>query len=108
MNYPEITSYFVCSCGAITFTMKDGKTYSCARKNLKRFLPDIDLRRIKREPIKPYGCDHCVNHYGLDLCACGSGEPYGKCGCGHEVCGEPMQKFGEYDRVVAADSWLNR
>jgi hypothetical protein len=24
-------------------------------------------------------CNYCVNHWGIDLCACGSGEHYTKC-----------------------------
>jgi len=104
INFKEYTE---CECGAITLFGKDGLTYSCARKNLKRFLPDIDLRKIKRAyKQKTYACDHCVNHYGLDLCACGSGEPYEECDAGLEVCGHPMQKLGEYECVVDKRSWL--
>lgn len=31
-------------------------------------------------------CDGCVNHWAVDLCACGSGEKIEDCECG---CGEP-------------------
>lgn len=24
---------------------------------------------------------HCVNHWGIDLCECGSGEPVDECSC---------------------------
>lgn len=90
------TNYTECVCGAITLEDAHGRTYSCDRKNLKRFLPDIDLRKIKRAyKQKTYACDHCVNHYGLDLCACGSGEPYEKCDAGLEECGQPMQTIGQ-------------
>jgi len=104
----NFTWYTECVCGAITLEGEDGLSYSCARKNLKRFLPSLDLRKVKRAyKHKTCCCDHCVNHYGLDLCACGSGEPYEKCDAGLEVCGQPMQKVGEYDCVVAKDSWLH-
>ena len=106
INFKEYTE---CECGAITLVGEDGLTYSCARKNLKRFLPDIDLRRIHRAySQKTCCCDHCVNNYGLDLCACGSGEPFEKCKGGYSVCGHPMQKLGEYERVVCGNSWLAR
>lgn len=42
-----ITNYSKCICGAITLYTEDGLSYSCEQKNLKKFLPDIDLRRIK-------------------------------------------------------------
>ena len=29
----------------------------------------------RRFTQKYYGCDYCVNHWGLDLCDCGSGQP---------------------------------
>lgn len=108
MENADFREYGMCQCGAITLFAHDGRSYSCIKKNLRRFLPNIDLRRIKRISHKTYNCGHCVNHYGLDICACGSGEPYEKCDCGYEVCGKPMQKLGEYDRVVANGSWLSR
>ena len=38
-----------------------------------------------------YACDHCINHYGLDICSCGSGKAVGKCSCGST---ESYQTFG--------------
>jgi hypothetical protein len=42
-----------------------------------------------------YNCNHCVNHWGLDLCKCGSGDPVGS--CEWEDCefkdGETMETF---------------
>lgn len=49
--------------------------------------------------------DHCVNHYGLDLCGCGSGNPFGKCDEYLPECSIPMQSVGEYDHVTAPDAW---
>ena len=102
----EIVSYSVCSCGAITLYAADGATYCCKRRNLKRFV-NIDLRKVERLH-STVCCDHCVNHYGLDICACGSGEPTHKCKGGYDVCGKPMQVLGEYTSVCASDSLLNR
>ena len=105
MNYDGITDYSVCSCGAVTLFHCGGATYSCDMKNRQRFLPGLDLRKV-RKMQKTYCCDYCVNHYGLDLCACGSGEKFWKCRNGFEECGHPMQAFGEYSRVVSAGSWI--
>lgn len=100
----KIIGYSRCNCGAITIFTED-KSYSCRNKNLKSFCPDIDLRKIVRYQ-KSFCCDHCVNHYGLDLCGCGSGEKFGKCGNGLPECKIPMQILGKYNRVLANDSWI--
>lgn len=100
-----ITYYSKCICGAITLHTEDSSSYSCEQKNLKKFLPDIDLRRIKRLQ-ESYCCDHCANHYGMDLCGCGSGEPFGKCNNGLEECSRPMQMFGKYTHIRGKDSWV--
>lgn len=97
-------SYFKCSCGAVTVEV-DGSTYSVKRSRLKEFFPDLDLRKC-RKYSDVFCCDHCVNHYGLDLCGCGSGEPFGKCESGLPECGFPMQKVGEYSFVQSSDGWL--
>lgn len=97
-------SYSRCQCGAVT-VQTDLGTYSCLEINRQKFFPGLDLRKIRRFP-NSYCCDHCVNHYGLDLCGCGSGEAYGKCDNELEECQLPMQKIGEYERVTAANSWL--
>lgn len=36
-------------------------------------------------------CNYCVNHWGVDLCACGSGKKVNKCKEGLRECGTPMQ-----------------
>ncbi len=84
-------SYNKCQCGAITLYFDDGTINSVKQKNLKKF--GIDLRKIKRQ-VKTdfYSCDHCVNHYGLDLCSCGSGKEVGKCDCKST---ESKQQFRE-------------
>lgn len=95
----EYEGYYRCSCGAITIIV-DGEDYSCESKNLKKFFPGLDLRKIHR--IKDcFACNHCVNHFGLDLCGCGSGEPFGQCDNEFDECELPMQVVGEYTRVIA-------
>lgn len=100
----NIIGYSKCDCGAITI-YTDELSYSCKQENLKKFFPGIDLRKIERYQ-KSYCCDHCVNHYGLDLCGCGSGEPFGECDNDLEECKVPMQVVGGYACVRAGDSWL--
>lgn len=43
-------------------------------------------------------CDHCVNHWGIGLCGCGSGQKVGKCECGsqkaHDILGVKYDSFG--------------
>ena len=100
----DIIFYNKCQCGAITIETAAG-TYSCKASEFKKFFPNVDLRRCKaaKGPREWSCCNHCVNHYGLDLCSCGSGEKVGQCDCGSP---EPMQKYGEYESVCAADSLL--
>ena len=99
----EILSYTKCSCGAITIETDCGE-YSCKMENLKKFFPGIDLRKIHKYQ-DTFCCNHCVNHYGLDLCGCGSGEDFGECENDFEECNRPMQVIGEYSRVIAAGGW---
>lgn len=100
-----IEYYSICDCGAITLHMDNGQSYSCKQERLNEFVPNLDLEEIEKLQDS-YCCDHCVNHYGLDLCACGSGEAPSECDNEFDVCGQPMQVFGEYDCVKASDGWI--
>ena len=60
-----IDSYTKCVCGAITITTDTNTTYSSRR--IKKFLPNLDLRKIKRY-ANTVACDYCANKYGLELC----------------------------------------
>lgn len=101
----NIVSFSRCECGAITLNMEDGRDYSCKEENLERFFPGLNLTDIEELP-KCWPCDHCVNGYGLDLCACGSKEPYETCENGYDCCNTPMQSLeGGYTCVRADDAW---
>ena len=95
--------YSRCSCGAITIATDEGE-YSCSEKNRRKFFPGLHLRKL-RHYQDTFSCSHCVNHYGLDLSGCGSGEPFGKCDAGHDACAVPMQVLGQYQKVRAADAF---
>lgn len=99
-----IHNYSMCSCGAVTLYTDLG-IYYVQRKNLKKFFPGLDLRALKGVRLQnTFCCDHCVNHYGLDLCGCGSGEPFGECENGMEECSMPMQVLGAYTKIRAKDA----
>lgn len=102
----DILWYSKCTCGAITIQTPLG-TYSCEQKDFHKFFPNVDLRKCKttRAKQESYYCDYCVNHYGLDLCSCGSGEKVNHCGCRST---KPMQVYGRYEKVIAEDSPLFR
>ena len=73
-------------------------------KKSQKIFPNVDLRKIVRYETS-FCCNHCVNHYGLDLCGCGSGEEFGKSNNGFDECKVPMQKIGEYACIKAGDGW---
>ncbi len=99
-----IDGYSRCFCGAITFYSKDGKSVSCKENNLYKYFPETFVNGISLDVppknIKEYEetvcCDHCANHYGLDLCACGSGEHYSECKNGFDACGTPRQSINDF------------
>ena len=96
--YPkDIISYHKCTCGAITIETIDG-IYSCKESFFELLFPNVDLRKCRGAKGKDWHtCNHCKNHYGLDLCSCGSGERVGKCSCGST---KPMQEYGKYEVVI--------
>lgn len=62
-----------CSCGAIT-VHADKENWSMTIEDFIIKFPDLKLEK------EEYGnCNYCVNHWGIDLCGCGSGEKVGEC-----------------------------
>ena len=84
----RIVNYQKCNCGAITLTFEDGTDSSMYQDTFNKM--NIDLSEAKELP-QSYCCNHCVNHWGIDLCECGSGERVGECSCGSH---SPMQQYG--------------
>jgi len=74
----EITDVYKCSgCNAVTIEgiSDEGEQFSNSMK-LKAFRENFKGIRIKRTLAS---CNYCVNHWGVDLCGCGSGQKVGKC-----------------------------
>ena len=55
-------------------------------KNIRAFNKytglNLTLKYVKENAITSYyGCDHCINNWGMDICSCGSGKSINKCSC---------------------------
>ena len=84
-----ISEYAKCSCGAYTIEVEDLRTGERKQVNyigtLKSFAEEYGMvnntigSRLRWNKNSYANCNHCVNHWGLDLCGCGSGENFGKC-----------------------------
>ena len=92
-TYDGLKLFGKCSCGAIAMEDGDGNRYNMT--------PETFRERYGTNPARLVGldrwgnCDHCVNNWGIDLCACGSGEKPGDCEEGFSMCGTPMQNIDE-------------
>jgi len=84
-----ITDYQKCNCGAITLYFDNGASTSMYQDTFDKM--DIDLSEANEIQMS-YCCDHCVNHWRIDLCECGSGERVDECGCSSH---RAMQRYGE-------------
>lgn len=86
-----------CACGAITVIDEDGTDYSMPEETFMELFP-------YQEITGSYcNCNYCVNHWGIDLCGCGSGEKVGECTNGYEECKNhiPAQELGmKKERVL--------
>lgn len=93
--YITITHIQKCKCGAITVTFDNGADNSMYIDTFNAL--NLDTSKAVELP-ESYCCNHCVNHWGIDLCECGSGERVGQCECGsdtpHDVLGEKFDSFG--------------
>ena len=82
-----------CKCGALTATI-GGKDYSMRPETFRKIFGVDRVPNADNAGSPYYSCNHCVNHWGVDLCACGSGKSPEKCKEGFSMCGKPMQVIG--------------
>lgn len=93
----EIEYIGQCECGAITVTI-GGENYSMTPEYFEERYGFTITNNIW------CNCDSCVNKWSVEMCACGSGEPYNECEGGFEMCGTPMQIIRERTHVRANDA----
>lgn len=98
----DVTVVGRCGCGAVEVESNGQSGYFILACNFRRL---FSVDRVPRAPIHFGCCDHCVNHYGLDLCACGSGEAPEKCKEGHKCCGQPSQVLEGRTCYRAENAW---
>ena len=111
----DFTYLAVCSCGAVTVTV-NGKDYSMSAETFKErygFDANNTTQEFKEQndfevhSVVLGNCNHCINHWGIDLCACGSGAPFEWCDEAHEMCHTPMQNIEENKtHCTAQGGWL--
>lgn len=82
-----------CVCGAVTVSA-DGEDFSYPYKEFKELYPDLKLDKEKYS-----NCNYCVNHWGSDLCKCGSGKKVGKCSC-------KSKKSSQFNYKRGTASWV--
>lgn len=89
-----------CNCGAVTIHLSDELNpevpYSMTKESFDKLFPNISLEDARKQ----YCCNHCSNNYGIDLCACGSGNKPEQCDNDYNECGEPMQTLGDIHRLT--------
>jgi len=90
----NITWIALCSCGAVTVTI-DGNDYSMPKEMFEEKYGHLDNSNELPDQVKDIqefcNCNHCVNGWGIDLCACGSGKKIDECKEGYDCCGQPSQ-----------------
>lgn len=67
-----------CKCGAVTISFDNGASNSMFWETFEKLDLDAgDATWLHQSCC----CNHCVNHWGIDLCECGSGARVGECEC---------------------------
>lgn len=84
-----------CKCGAVTISFDNGASNSMFWETFEKLDLDAgDATWLHQSCC----CNHCVNHWGIDLCECGSGARVGECECGsqkaHDTLGIKYDSFG--------------
>ena len=82
-----------CKCRAVTINFDNGASNSMFWETFEKLDLDTgDATWLHQS----YCCDHCANHWGIDLCECGSGARVGECGSqkAHDTLGVKYDSFG--------------
>jgi hypothetical protein len=82
-----------CKYGAVTIRFDNGASNSMFWETFEKLDLDTgDATWLHQS----YCCNHCVNHWGIDLCECGSGARVGECGSqkAHDTLGVKYDSFG--------------
>lgn len=101
-----------CNCGAITIDSVVGaeEKFSCSMT--QDTFDDLCVDNFTLEWMNEcYNCNHCVNHWGIDICKCGSGDPIGECTwdeCPHTENKEAMQEFLSPQQILLLALMKNR
>ena len=94
----NVESIVMCSCGAMTLET-GSDSISVKPENAAKFFTGVPeswfLEYAKKVVPNYYYCNHCVNHWGLDLCNCGSGELTEECK-ESDTCGTPSQTLQDF------------
>ena len=78
-----------CQCGAITVEI-DGHYYSMTSETFDKKFPNLFSGDLEAQY---QNCNHCVNHWGIDLCGCGCGQLFGECEDECEASSSPAQSI---------------
>lgn len=94
-TYMKIEYIQKCKCGAVTIRFDNSASNSMFWETFEKLDLDTgDATWLHQS----YCCDHCINHWGIGLCGCGSGQKVGKCECGsqkaHDILGVKYDSFG--------------
>ena len=80
-----------CKCGAVTIRFNNGASNSMRQDIFEQL--NLDTRDAERLPDS-YCCDHCVNHWGIDVCECGSQNAHDTLGVKFDSIGAIIKAFG--------------
>ena len=93
----KLKLYTCKSCGAVGIDDGTGEVKWAGNLEVFNKITGLNITKkdLKNALLSYYGCDYCINHWGMDLCQCGSGEKVNECACG---CGLPSQTYKKEER----------